>query len=647
MKKFEKINYLRTITSLRGISVLGVLLYHSKYPLFKGGYLGVDVFFVISGFLIGNIILSEIEKKQFLFIKFYLKRLRRLLPSLIFTLFFTILISYIFLLPEDYELFNNSIPYTLFFIGNIFFWKTNDYFSPDTEIMPLSHLWSLSIEEQFYLVFPIFIFLIFRNKLARKNLKIIIFIGIFLSFLYTILGFYNLPIECPATNCIEVTNFYWLHTRVWEILIGVFINFINLKNLRFNKTFLVSGFVLIGVSFIFIQDEFNHPGIATLPTILGTSIIILSSLKNDSNFISKSSILYFLGKISYSLYLIHFPLFVIRNYFGLSFNIFENLDILPILFIFLSIMISYTMWKYIELPFRNIEYINNKNFLIGLLISVLAILTLSISSVLPEKTLNSEYEKFNFSTDFNIKRECFFEDIPDQLFEIDNCINPENNKRNILIVGSSVAQNLYKGFTTLKQNDINFDLAVVTGCPPLLEKYDFNINNFTANKCEVLYRQINKNISQKNYEKIVVVYQWDELMNKEISDGVFLFDYTIDNILQNISREKLLIIGQPIRWKTRVDIFAFRELNLKNNIENYDKTNIDENIFTIENKFKVKMLELKINSYSLIDFFCIEKTCLIYEKENGQYLFTSSDFVHITDYFSQIIGVELFNGFTK
>jgi len=100
----EKINYLKTITSLRGLSVLGVLLYHSKYPYFQNGYLGVDVFFVISGFLIGNILISEIKKDQFLFSNFYIRRLRRLLPSLIFTTVLTYIISYIFLLPEDFQI---------------------------------------------------------------------------------------------------------------------------------------------------------------------------------------------------------------------------------------------------------------------------------------------------------------------------------------------------------------------------------------------------------------------------------------------------------------------------------------------------------------------------------------------------------------
>lgn len=643
MQKFEKISYLRTITSLRGISVLGVLLYHSKYQLFASGFLGVDVFFVISGFLIGNILFSEIENNHFKFTTFYLKRLRRLLPALIFTILFSILLSYLFLLPEDYKLFNYSIPYTLFFVGNYFFWKTNDYFSPDTDIMPLSHLWSLSIEEQFYIIFPFLMFLLFRFNFSRSNLKSIIFFGIFISFIYTIFGFYNLPIECPATNCIEITNFYWLHTRAWELLIGVFLNFFTLRKPRFNRVFLLIGFFLIVFSFMITQNKYSHPGIGTLPSILGTVLIILSSEKNDINFLSKSSILYFLGKISYSLYLIHFPIFVIRNYFGLNFKIFKNLDVLPILFIFLSILISFLMWKNIEAPLRDINYISNKNFLILLSFGVALILTLSLSSLLPEKTLNSEYEKFHFSTDFNIKRECFFENIPEDLIEIDKCMKPQNGKTNILIVGSSVAQNIYKGLLEVEQSSLNFDLVVATGCPPLLEKYDFNIPNFSENKCEVIYKQVNKNILQNNYAKVVIIYQWGELLNKEVEEGKFLFDYTIENILKKVSKNDLFIIGQPVIWNTRLDIFAIRELNLKNSLDNYNSANINGSIFASEQKLKEKLSYLKINSYSLIDFFCKDKKCLLFQIENDKYFFVSGDYIHISEYFSQKIGLELFN----
>jgi peptidoglycan/LPS O-acetylase OafA/YrhL len=637
----EKIKYSKTITSLRGLSVLGVLLYHSKFSFFKGGYLGVDVFFVISGFLIGNIIFSDHFNLKFSFKDFYIRRLRRLLPALVFTIIFTYVISYFIFLPDDFKVFNYSIPYSLLFVGNIFFWKTNDYFSPSTDIMPLSHLWSLSIEEQFYLFFPFFIFLLFKVNYFRKNIKTIIFIGILLSFLYTISNFYNLPFDCPTTNCIQVTNFYWLHTRAWEILAGVLINFIQIRTTSSNNKYLLTGFYMIVLSFLFVDSTYKHPGFITLPIIFGTTLVILSSLSNDNNILSRSNLLYFLGKISYSLYLIHYPFFVIRNYFGLKLIIFGDIDILPLLLIVLSIIISYFMWKYIETPFRSYKFIKNKIFLFTSTILVATLFFISTTSIVPVKPLNDEYNKFNFSTNFSIKRDCFFEDIPEVISNIDACMMPKDGKENVLILGSSVAKNIYNGLSKATEDSIHLDLVVVTGCPPLIEKYEFDISNFSENKCEVLYTQINKNLKEKSYSKIILSYQWGELVKKEVSEDFTLLDYTFDKIISQLPKEKLLIIGQPVRWNTRLDIFALRELNFQNKINNLNSSNINKGLFTTEEKFNYKMTNLELSSYSLINYFCEENKCLLYKKVNDIYFFTSGDFIHISDYFSELIGLDI------
>ena len=154
MFEITKIKYSKTITSLRGISIF-VFCYTTQNLIFKGGYLGVDVFFVISGYLIGNIILSKLTTQTFFFKDFYIRRARRLLPALFASLFFTYVLNYFLLLPSDFEQFKNSIVYVLTFTGNIYFWNNTDYFSPSTDILSLSHL-SLGVEEQFYLLFQYF-----------------------------------------------------------------------------------------------------------------------------------------------------------------------------------------------------------------------------------------------------------------------------------------------------------------------------------------------------------------------------------------------------------------------------------------------------------------------------------------------------------
>ena len=157
----SRFDYKKEIDVLRFISVLSVILFHLDVEYFKGGFLGVDIFFIISGYLITNIILSDLNIQKFSLKNFYLRRARRILPALFIVLFFTIIFGFIFLFPGEINYLNKTILSILFFVSNFFFFKTTDYFDDMANQSPLLHTWSLSVEEQFYLVYPIFIFIFF------------------------------------------------------------------------------------------------------------------------------------------------------------------------------------------------------------------------------------------------------------------------------------------------------------------------------------------------------------------------------------------------------------------------------------------------------------------------------------------------------
>ncbi len=636
----EKIKYSNSITALRGISVIGVLLYHSKFENFLGGYLGVDIFFVISGYLISNLILSDLEQNKFKFSDFYIKRLRRLLPALLFTLLFAYILNYFILLPTDFINFKESIFYVLSFTGNYFFWKSSDYFSESIDILPLSHLWSLGVEEQFYLILPLSLVLINKFKILNKFKKIIITFGILLSLLYVSLDFYNLPFDCPSANCIEVTNFYWLHTRMWEFLIGVLINFFP-KQEKYNKTLLYFGLLLIIISFSIYFPNNNHPGFGTLPVLLGSFLVIFSTKEKDENLLTRTKPLIFLGKISYSLYLIHFPLFVVKNYFDLSYYLF-SFDILNALILTLSILIGYLMWKYIEQPFRDFNKISNKSFYSSLIVSIVFILFLA-SPIITTKEVNSAYKNFNFDTNFDINRKCFFEVIPEDLSLVENCINPLNNKTNIVIVGSSLSQNIYNGIILNEDPNININYIAVTGCPPFLNYEKLEYENFDTKKCSILYEQITKILSYRieNIDKILIIYNWEQLT---VSDSIFShnnIESLLTTISDNYSSEKVIVLGQPIVWKSRLNTLMLRELNLNNSIEKFSNRKLNNNIFQSEKIMLEKAENAHLKYFSIINLFCNTNKCQTFEKNKDKYYFFSPDANHITDYFSKKIGKKI------
>ena len=201
--------YRGEIDGLRAIAVIPVVFFHAGFNLFSGGYVGVDVFFVISGYLITTIIFKELENKTFSLANFYERRARRILPALIFVIIITTILSFIFLTRSELSAYFSSVIATLLFFSNFYFWKTSPYFSSESDLEPLLHTWSLSIEEQFYVLFPLL--LIFFFKYLKKYIFFIFCFGFILSFLVC---------QFLALKTSGNFNFYFTLSRVWELALG-------------------------------------------------------------------------------------------------------------------------------------------------------------------------------------------------------------------------------------------------------------------------------------------------------------------------------------------------------------------------------------------------------------------------------------------
>ncbi len=363
----EKKEYRPDIDVLRAIAVLAVVFYHAHIPYFYGGYVGVSIFFVISGYLITGIIKHKIENNSFSFFEFYENRIRRILPALLFLVtclaFFTWYTSVSTL--ELRQLFS-SIKRVLLTIPNIYFYKNTNYFDPAAETLPLLHTWSLGVEEQFYFIMPALLF--FLYKILKGKIQIIhILWGLcILSFISSlILIQYN-----------QKFTFYMLPTRAWELLMGSILAYTNwTPKTQKNKLLCrVIGLILIGYS-IFFYKNILFPSIWALPPCLGACLYIAGgqhAQKSILNCITHNKLFVFIGLISYSVYLWHWPIFV--YYQNFPFRREMPLE-MGLALSFLTLIVASFSWKFIETPIRHNPFFK-KRFVIWPLALI------SISSIL-------------------------------------------------------------------------------------------------------------------------------------------------------------------------------------------------------------------------------------------------------------------------
>jgi peptidoglycan/LPS O-acetylase OafA/YrhL len=335
--------YRAEIDGLRALAVLPVILFHAGFEWFSGGFIGVDVFFVISGYLITTIIISEMAEGKFSIVNFYERRARRILPALFFMMAVCLPLAWLWLIPSDLKDFGQSLVAVSIFSSNVLFWLESSYFGTASELKPLLHTWSLAVEEQFYILFPIFLMLTWR--LGIQMILILLSIVFVISLGIAQWGAYNSP---SAT-------FYLLPTRGWELLVGVFTAFYLKKNghLKFhaiNQVTTLLGFGMIAYSIIAFDKTTPFPSLYTLIPVIGTGLLIICAVPQTivNKLLSLKTIVG-LGLISYSAYLWHQPILVFARHKTLG----EVPDSIVILLCCSSILMAWISWRFIEQPFRN------------------------------------------------------------------------------------------------------------------------------------------------------------------------------------------------------------------------------------------------------------------------------------------------------
>ena len=548
-----KLSYRSDIDGLRAFAVLSVFIYHLNNNWLGGGFIGVDIFFVISGFLITKIIYTDIINNQFSFKAFYQRRINRILPVFFFVMFVSFIVAFFVLLSNDFRDFLYSLKHTLYIMQNIHFAKkTNGYFDNDVENMPLLHTWTLAVEEQFYILLPLFLIVLYKLHAREKTILFILVLIAFISFLLSQLS--------PYSAFLSKYNYYHLITRAGELLVGSIAGILSINKYSFSSktsnilTFV--GFVGIVLSVMLISQKYLYPSfLALIPTLSAALIIFFGSKESYVSKLLSFKPFVFIGKISYSMYLWHWVVIVFtKKYFFIS----EFSLALYIFVIVLTFALSLFSYKFIETPARQGE----RSFMASLVMFYLipAAIFFSIYGI-NSKTRIFEtmwYDKERVRL-YKLQHSRFG---PNNKFCHDkingSCTFGDTLKHpKILMIGDSHGGH-YSPYLDEAGKYYNFSAKILTvgGC--FFVNYDKKTED-----CINSNKYIKSIISE--YDTVVLVYRWRDYMNEE----------TIQAINQIAKNHKVIIFGQiPEVIKTELD--RYLDHFLKN--KKYDGKPMNESV---------------------------------------------------------------------
>ena len=528
-----KQRYREDIDGLRAIAVIAVVLNHIGLAYFSGGYVGVDIFFVISGFLITGIIVREIQENSFTLLKFYERRIRRILPALVGMVIVALLISSVIYDSDRFKSFGKSLIATMLFYSNINFWQEAGYFDAPSLLKPLLHTWSLAVEEQFYIVFPLLMYVI--NFVSKKSIKLVLSIIALMS-----LGFSIYTVNILGND--PTSAFYLAHMRAWELLVGglLALNIFPVISVKKVNTGLgLLGVLMIGYSIINYTESTPFPGLSAIAPVLGTALIIYSGMVGKSLIGRALSIspLVFIGKISYSLYLWHWPLIIFAKYY-----LIRPMTGPELFIVFLVILVVSTLsWRFIETPFRSKNFLSTKQ-IYAFAASVVMIILVAASTVFifdgfPKREGAMpivEYlylEKENFT-------ECIYADKDSKVCSIGVTSKPPS----FIMWGDSHAATLRKA-VNLIAHDNGFSGVYIykNSCPPVLgmaqDSTHLNIPCSEYNQSMIRYLEIHPEITT-----VILAGHWSAYIEnpayrQQKNSGSTLASHTSESP-DNLSREK-------------------------------------------------------------------------------------------------------------
>lgn len=596
-----KVTYRPDIDGLRAIAIILVIIFHAGFSFLSGGYIGVDVFFVISGFLITSLIDKEIGENKFTFKNFYLRRIRRIIPVLVFVMILITIPAYFILFADNLEAYGRTLIHTFLSTNNLYlFLNSKDYFAENSDLVPFLHTWSLSVEEQFYLILPPFLLFIYKKTNYQKR-NLILLILCVCSLLFSIY----------QTNSNPKMAYFLLPARIFELLIGVCLAayWVKLPELTKFKNNVISilGLLFIIVPAVILDKSSVFPGLNAFWPCLGTAALIFTGktekTKGIVNKLIQNKLLVSIGLISYSLYLWHWPIFVLIKYLGITLE--GKTRILVLCFVFI---ISYLSWKFIEQSFRlKFKFNFQKTMLYIFLPSLITILL--IYGVLDSK--DGFPERFPELSEFSpkknypnyVRKQCF------DKFKIGNCedcfLGIKKDTLDGMLIGDSFANHTAAFLDVLAKDAGLYIHESAAGGYPLMNR----LNNDGSALFSEQYATDRFNYAMQ-FKNIFIAANWESLSETK-NKATYLS--TLKTVRELIESGKKIIIFDALRTTTDMNLHRAKLVKAKIPVY-FSKTDFTFTKYERPKNYIVYEIKRKFPTVIIIDLndvMCKEGNCKI------------------------------------
>lgn len=513
--------YRPEIDGLRAVALIPVILFHAGSARFSGGFVGVDVFFVISGYLITTIIVSDLLRGRFTLVGFYERRARRILPALFLVLACCLPLAWLWLWPDELKQLAESLVAVSLFCSNVFFWNlltATGYFDSANELKPLLHTWSLAIEEQFYVFFPLFLMLSWR--LGRKWIISIL----------AACGLFSIALAQYRAPSHPVSSFYFLQTRAWELALGSLVAFYMTREGRLDvlprasQVLSVLGLMMLAYAVFAYGPLTPFPGLYALVPTCGTGLIIVFAQPGTwVHALLRSRLLVGIGLVSYSAYLWHQPLFAFARCLSL-----EN----PGASVYLALTgaafaLAYLSWRFVERPFRQAGRISRRAIFVAAAVGTLVFVSIGVVGVYANGFPGRHMLPAQIARTFEraIPSDACF-DNPDVDSRPDwlCLVGDETSEPSFLLVGDSHASALLQVFDEVASSRNQAGLfAGANGCPPLVDVHELRGEQNERN-CYLLNRRIIEFVKSRRIKKVILAGRWTRYTdgNYEGDDLIYL-----------------------------------------------------------------------------------------------------------------------------